>query len=374
MRERSAMLASVMFAFVLIAGLMLQSTLSADAEDCIAKPNAPAPQGEHWYYRIDHANNRQCWRLGPEGLRVQKSAPQIEKEIAPAAAVQPPEPARARRPETTGSSVAAAARAEAAPEPNPASAVSSLPFLDTPRMPDLPPSVQPAPQPEPVKRTQTASALDTVPAEDNSASSNVSDAPAASSVAEPPRQAAARPSAPPAPATDMEIDHTFAFLMIVFAVLAVAGPMLHYAERRRRREEKRQLSVSAMGGRGYPEYAHSTRSCAFSAKSRGRQTPAADSTHAGRPDRTAGAGVAATCGPAAYATAARARRCCNASGRTHRRRNDERASSDSAAKLTAALARSAPLRRWRRPFGFFLAGLLAGNGEEHFLLSFDPLL
>jgi hypothetical protein len=237
MRERSAMLASVMFAFVLIAGLMLQSTLSADAEDCIAKPNAPAPQGEHWYYRIDHANNRQCWRLGPEGLRVQKSAPQIEKEIAPAAAVQPPEPARARRPETTGSSVAAAARAEAAPEPNPASAVSSLPFLDTPRMPDLPPSVQPAPQPEPVKRTQTASALDTVPAEDNSASSKVSDAPAANSVAEPPRQAAARPSAPPAPATDMEIDHTFAFLMIVFAVLAVAGPMLHYAERRRQREE-----------------------------------------------------------------------------------------------------------------------------------------
>jgi len=237
MRERSAMLASVVFAFVLIAGLMLQSTLSADAEDCIAKPNAPAPQGEHWYYRIDHANNRQCWRLGPEGLRVQKSAPQIEKEIAPAAAVQPPEPARARRPETTGSSVAAAARAEAAPEPNPASAVSSLPFLDTPRMPDLPPSVQPAPQPEPVKRTQTASALDTVPAEDNSASSNVSDAPAANSVAEPPRQAAARPSAPPAPATDMEIDHTFAFLMIVFAVLAVAGPTLHYAERRRQREE-----------------------------------------------------------------------------------------------------------------------------------------
>ena len=238
MRERSAMLASVTFAFVLIAGLVLQSTLSADAEDCIAKPNAPAPQGEHWYYRIDHANNRQCWRLGPEGLRVQKSAPQIEKEIAPAAAVQPPEPARARRPETTGSSVAAAARAEAAPEPNPASAVSSLPFLDTPRMPDLPPSVQPAPQPEPVKRTQTASALDTVPAEDNSASSNVSDAPAANSVAEPPRQAAARPSAPPAPATDMEIDHTFAFLMIVFAVLAVAGPTLHYAERRRRREEE----------------------------------------------------------------------------------------------------------------------------------------
>ena len=237
MRERSAMLASVMLAFVLIAGLVLQSTRSADAEDCIAKPNAPAPQGEHWYYRIDRANNRQCWRLGPEGLRVQKSAPQTEKQVAPAAAVQPPEPARARRPETTGSSVAAAARAEAAPEPNPAPAAPPLPFLDAPRMPDLPPSAQLAPKPEFVVRTQTASALDAVPAEDNSAPSNVTDAPAASSVAEPPRQAAARPSAPSAPATDMEIDHTFAFLMIVFAVLAVAGPTLHYAERRRQREE-----------------------------------------------------------------------------------------------------------------------------------------
>jgi hypothetical protein len=243
MRERSAMLASVILVFVLIAGLVLQSTRSADAEDCIAKPNAPAPQGEHWYYRIDRANNRQCWRLGPEGLRVQsegprvqKSAPQIEKPVAAEAAVQPPEPARPRRPETTGASVAAAARAEAAPESNPTSAVSPLPFLDAPRMPDLPPSVQP-PQPEFVGRTRTASALDMVPAEDNSASSNVSDAPAATSVAEPPRPPAARASAPPVPATDAEIDHTFAFLMIVFAVLAVAGPTLHYAERRRQREE-----------------------------------------------------------------------------------------------------------------------------------------
>ena len=240
MRERSAMLASVILAFVSIAGLVLQSTRSADAEDCIAKPNGPAPQGEHWYYRIDHANNRQCWRLGPAGLRVQSEGPRVQKSAkqdAPAAAVQPPETARPRRPETTGASVAAAARAEAAPEPNPTAAVSPVPFLDTPRMPDLPPSVQPSPQPEFVGRTQTASAGDTVPVEDNSASSNVSEAPAASSVAEPPRQAAARPSAPPASATDTEVDHTFAFLMIVFAVLAVAGPTLHYAERRRQRDE-----------------------------------------------------------------------------------------------------------------------------------------
>jgi hypothetical protein len=222
MRERGAMLASVTFVLVLMASLLLQSTRSADAEDCIAKPNSPAPQGQHWYYRSDRANNRQCWRLAPEGLRAQKDTPQAE------------EPVRPRRPETTGALPAAAARAEAAPEPKPA--VPPLPFLGTPIMPDFRPSMQPASRPDPVARTQTASALDTVPATDNSASANTSETPAASSVAEPSRQAAVRSSAPSKPAIDIEIDHTFAFLMIVFAVLAVAGPSLHYAERRRQRE------------------------------------------------------------------------------------------------------------------------------------------
>jgi hypothetical protein len=228
------MLASVTFTFVLMTGLLLQSTSSAHAEDCITKPNSPAPQGEHWYYRIDHANNRQCWRLGPEGLRVQKDAPQAAAPIARAAAAQPAEPPR--RPETTGASTATAARGETAPEPKPASVAPPLPFLDTPRMPDLPPSVLPAPQTQPAGRLQTASALDTVPVTDNSASTNASDTPAIDSVAEPPRQAVTRSSTPPPPvsASGMEIDHTFAFLMIVFAVLAVAGPSLHYAERRRR--------------------------------------------------------------------------------------------------------------------------------------------
>ena len=108
MRERSTVLASATFGFVAIASLSVQSTHAVAADECLTKPNSPAPQGEHWYYRLDHAANRQCWRLGPEGLRVQKSAPQAEKESAPAAVAQPAAPVRSQRLETTGTAIARA--------------------------------------------------------------------------------------------------------------------------------------------------------------------------------------------------------------------------------------------------------------------------
>jgi hypothetical protein len=36
----------------------------ARGEDCLAGPNAQAPQGSHWYYRVDRAAHRKCWYLG----------------------------------------------------------------------------------------------------------------------------------------------------------------------------------------------------------------------------------------------------------------------------------------------------------------------
>ena len=33
------------------------------ADDCLAAPNAPSPQGRHWYYRLDWATQRKCWYL-----------------------------------------------------------------------------------------------------------------------------------------------------------------------------------------------------------------------------------------------------------------------------------------------------------------------
>jgi hypothetical protein len=44
------------------------------------------------------------------------------------------------------------------------------------------------------------------------------------------------PESKPAPALP-DIDHTFSVLMILFVALAIAGPVLHIVERRRRRKE-----------------------------------------------------------------------------------------------------------------------------------------
>jgi hypothetical protein len=48
---------------VLSIGGLTVSGRDAVADDCILKPNAPSPQGSHWYYRTDRVNNRQCWYL-----------------------------------------------------------------------------------------------------------------------------------------------------------------------------------------------------------------------------------------------------------------------------------------------------------------------
>jgi hypothetical protein len=40
--------------------------VSRAADECLTKPNTLAPQGSHWYYRIDRTTHRQCWFLGVE--------------------------------------------------------------------------------------------------------------------------------------------------------------------------------------------------------------------------------------------------------------------------------------------------------------------
>jgi hypothetical protein len=42
----------------------------AKSDDCRAKPDASAPAGLHWYYRVDRANSRHCWYLHEQGMRV----------------------------------------------------------------------------------------------------------------------------------------------------------------------------------------------------------------------------------------------------------------------------------------------------------------
>jgi hypothetical protein len=52
-------------------------------DECLAKPGAMAPQGSHWYYRVNRADGRHCWYLGAEGAKVRARAREAEQQRAP---------------------------------------------------------------------------------------------------------------------------------------------------------------------------------------------------------------------------------------------------------------------------------------------------
>ncbi len=70
MSGRTAKFVSAIFAGVL-AGIPLATIAygaTPAAEDCLSGPKDQAPDGSHWYYRIDHATKRHCWYLRGENL------------------------------------------------------------------------------------------------------------------------------------------------------------------------------------------------------------------------------------------------------------------------------------------------------------------
>jgi hypothetical protein len=74
--------------------LVMPVHASQAADDCLAKPNAAAPDGSHWYYHVDRATGRQCWYLGSAGRKVPQHASQDAPSISPSPAKMntPPEP------------------------------------------------------------------------------------------------------------------------------------------------------------------------------------------------------------------------------------------------------------------------------------------
>jgi hypothetical protein len=227
MPGRRAILPSAMITLVLIAALSSQATRTTHADECLAKPNGPTPQGQHWYYRIDHANNRQCWRLAPEGLPVQKAA---QSEESTASEPDPPQQPRAPL-AVTAAPARAAIVAAPSPAANPIAIAPSVPWLATPALPVLP-QAQAVPQ--------TASADDTVPIGVSDDTRDVTDdpLPTGSVHAERSQRAAAEKPSPAAapPQQFAGIERTFVLLMVMFALLAVTGPIIHFTHRQRQRE------------------------------------------------------------------------------------------------------------------------------------------
>jgi hypothetical protein len=235
MQGTRTVLASGFLTLVLITG----SSASSAADECLAKPNGPTPQGQHWYYRIDHANDgRQCWYLRAEIGGVQKNPRQAETDATAAMAQTVDAPPRR-----------AVAPVVDTPEENAAPVATPIPWLNVQKLPDPVLFAQSATQQKTAAQTRSDSAT---AASGNAAPERVIDPPTAvpnrpassadsnATSAHRAREqqhrqpAQARP-APPAPAI-AHIDHTFALLMIMFAALAIAGPALHFVDGRRRRE------------------------------------------------------------------------------------------------------------------------------------------
>ncbi len=76
------------------------------ADECISKPGASAPAGSHWYYRVNRADHRHCWYLGPVGAKVRSQA---RETASPSPSRNPQRPVETWR----------AAAAETAPAPAP---------------------------------------------------------------------------------------------------------------------------------------------------------------------------------------------------------------------------------------------------------------
>ena len=109
MPNRAAKFASAVLVS-LVASVPFTTTSRSAAgtdDECLSAPKGDAPQGSHWYYRIDRTSKRQCWYVRDEG---EKSA-----NVAPPKLSSPVKPAPAKT-EVAMQTAVANARAELPPQ------------------------------------------------------------------------------------------------------------------------------------------------------------------------------------------------------------------------------------------------------------------
>jgi hypothetical protein len=69
-----------------VVAIALSATSGRAADECLRGPNATAPSGSHWYYRVDRPTGRHCWYLGAQGQKVrsvsERTSQQTRKRVA----------------------------------------------------------------------------------------------------------------------------------------------------------------------------------------------------------------------------------------------------------------------------------------------------
>jgi len=74
------------FLVILLAAVSLTARLSwaqRAADECVTKPGSAAPQGSHWYFRVNRSDRRHCWYVGPEGAKVRTPVRRAEPPMHP---------------------------------------------------------------------------------------------------------------------------------------------------------------------------------------------------------------------------------------------------------------------------------------------------
>src|SRR6266516_1064296 len=72
-------IAALAISFSVFMASELISTANA-AETCLAAPKGAAPQGSHWYYRVDQGTQRKCWRLVQKDQKGRSAAAQTDPQ------------------------------------------------------------------------------------------------------------------------------------------------------------------------------------------------------------------------------------------------------------------------------------------------------
>jgi hypothetical protein len=82
---------------IFAAQVLLSVTPSRAADECLSKPGTTAPQGGHWYYRVDRTTKRQCWYVGAERAKLRPRDQQTLPSSATAFSAEPPQQPAAKR-------------------------------------------------------------------------------------------------------------------------------------------------------------------------------------------------------------------------------------------------------------------------------------
>lgn len=198
------------------------------AETCLTAPKGAAPQGSHWYYRLERGSQRKCWRLVQKDQKDPRAAAQVDPqgdvdEEAEAVAVPP-----ATTPPGAKKSVTRAAE----PAPKAAQALVTKEASDTTGA--TPPVQWPDPPANMMEHVDAPSVAAPLEQTQN-------DAPAPAAISQQPVQQpmAAADSAVTVPAAGAPAAGGPSVLQLVFAVIAflglVACPIFYIAGVRWRR-------------------------------------------------------------------------------------------------------------------------------------------